>query len=99
MISSTRCGIATFPMEAVDELDDLAQAIEIQQVRGGRWRIETWRGGIVGPAHRDGGMKTVGESDDEIWVGTSADADDLNLLAAQWMIRMGNGHQSRRALG
>jgi hypothetical protein len=82
LISVVRCGIATFLADVIDELDDLAQTVKIQQVWGDRRRIEVWRSGVIGRAHGDGGVKTVRESDDKVRVSTPADADDFDLLAA-----------------
>ena len=41
----------------------------------------------------------VRESDDEIRIGPSAELDDLDLLSAEWMMRMSDGDESRRRLG
>ena len=56
-------------------------------------------GEIIGAAQGDGGMPPVGESDDEIGIVPSTKADDLDPLAAEGMMRMGDGDESRRRLG
>jgi hypothetical protein len=54
---------------------------------------------VVGATHRDGGVPSVGEADDEIGVDPPAQADDLDALTAEGMVRMGDGDRSRRQLG
>jgi hypothetical protein len=44
-------------------------------------------------------MVPVRESDDEIGVEPAADLDDLDLLSAEWVMRMRDGDESRRRLG
>jgi hypothetical protein len=41
----------------------------------------------------------VRESDDEIGIEPPADLDDLDLLSAERVMGMGNGHEFRRGLG
>jgi hypothetical protein len=43
-------------------------------------------------------MRTVRILDDNIWVGTLADADDLKLATTERVKWMGDGHQLYRAL-
>src|SRR5262249_33682100 len=50
-------------------------------------------------AQGDGGMPPVGESDDELRSRPTPQADDLDLLAAERMMGMGNGDEPRRRLG
>ena len=57
------------------------------------------RRGVVRAAHGDGGMVPVRESDDEIGVEPSAEQDDLDLLSAERVMRMGDGDESQRRLG
>jgi hypothetical protein len=77
----THCGIATLLANVIDELDSLTQAVKVQQVWRSRRKTKIGRGGVVRPAHRDRDVKTVGESDDEIRIDTTADANNLDLLA------------------
>ena len=77
----THCGIATLLANMIDEVDSLTQAVKVQQVWSSRRKIKIGRGSVVRPAHRDRDVKTVGESDDEIWIGTAADTNNLDLLA------------------
>lgn len=44
-------------------------------------------------------MSSVRESDDEVGVEPPAQADDLNALAAEGVMRMGDRDESRRRLG
>ena len=92
-------GGAILARDAVEEQADLTEPVELQEViRPGRG-LAFGRGGIVGAAHGDGGMVPVRESDDEIGIGASAKQDNLDLLSAEWVMRMGNGDESRRRLG
>jgi hypothetical protein len=87
------------PGDMIEELDDLAQAREVQQVLGGRPGCVVECGSVVGAAQGDGGVAPVGEPDDEIGISPSAQANDLDALAAEGVVRMGDGDESRRRLG
>jgi hypothetical protein len=90
---------ATVARDAIEEQAGLTEPVEIEEViRPGRG-LAVGRGGVVGAAHGDGGMVPVRESDDEIGIEPSADLDDLDLLSAERMMGMGDGHESRRGLG
>ena len=90
---------ATLAGDAIEEQAGLTEAVEIEEViRPGRG-LAVGRGGGVGAAHGDGGMVPVRESDDEIGVEPAADSDDLDLLSAERVMRMGDGDESRRRLG
>jgi hypothetical protein len=90
---------AILARDAIEEEADLAEPVEIQEViRPGRGLAPGW-GGIVRAAHGDGGMVPVRESDDEIGIEPSAEPDDLDLLSAERVMRMGDGDESRRRLG
>ena len=54
---------------------------------------------VVGAAQGDGGVSSVRESDDEVGVEPPAQADDLDALTAEGVVRMGDGDESRRWLG
>jgi len=84
---------------AIEELKDLAQAVEIQQVI--RWErgIGCGRAEIIRAAQGDGGMPAVRESDDEIRIDSAAETDDLDPLPAQGMVGMGDRGESRRRSG
>jgi hypothetical protein len=90
---------ATLARDAVEEQADLTEPLEIQEAIRPRWGLAFGRGGIVRAAHGDGGMVPVRESDDEIGVEPSAELDDLDLLPAERVMRMGDGDESRRRLG
>jgi hypothetical protein len=84
---------------AIEEQEDLTEAVEIQEVIGPRWGINLGQGEIIGAAQGDGGMPAVGESDDEVGIESAAEADDLDPLTAERMMRMGDSDESRRRLG
>jgi hypothetical protein len=89
----------TVGSDAIKELKDLTEAVEIQPV------IRTWRGilrgrrSVVRVAQSDGGMPPVRETDDEIRIVSAATPDDLNPLAAERMMGMGDRDETRRRLG
>lgn len=89
----------TVASDAIEELKDLAQAVEIEQVI--RWErgIGCGRGEIIGAAQRDGGMSPIRESDDEIRIASAAEPDDLDPLPAQGMVGMSDRGEFRRRLG
>jgi hypothetical protein len=85
--------------DAIEELEDLTEAVEIQEVIRPRGGIVIGRRSVVSAAQGDGGMPPVRETDDKIRIISTAEADDLNPLAAERMMGMGNGDESRRRLG
>jgi hypothetical protein len=85
--------------DAIEHLEDLTEAVEIEEMTGPRWPIILRRSQIIGAAQGDGGMPAVRESDDEIGIDSTPKADDLDLLAAERMMGMGDGDESRRRLG
>jgi hypothetical protein len=90
---------ATLARDAIEEDADLTESVEIEEVlRSGRGLV-LGRGGIVRAAHGNGGMVPVRESDNEIRIETSPELDDLDLLSAERVMRMGDGNGSRRRLG
>jgi hypothetical protein len=85
--------------DPIEELKDLPEAVEIQEViRPGRGLALEGRE-IIGATQGDGGMAAVRESDDEVGIGPAAEPDDLDPLAAEGVMRMGDGDESRRRLG
>ena len=84
---------------AIDELEDLTKAVEVEEVIRPRRGIALGWGGIVGAAQGDGGMPPVRESDDEIRINSPAEPNDLDPLSAERMMRMGDGDESRGRLG
>src|SRR3954469_14814777 len=82
--------------DALEELEDAAQAREVEQVLGGSRGQAFERGEVVGTAQGDGGMSSVREADDEVGIMTAAEAQDLDALAAEGVMRMGDGDESRR---
>ncbi|SRR5260370_35869351 len=86
--------------KAIDELNQLAQPVEVEQVggaggrKGGRGSLR-----IVRIAEGDGGVAAIGQPDDDVRAFATADADDGQLLSEEGMVRMRDGHASRRGLG
>lgn len=89
---------ATLARDAIEEGADLTEPIEIEEVLRSGQGVILGRGGVVRAAHGDGGMVPVRESDDEIRIEPSAELDDLDLLSAERVMRMGDGDESRRRL-
>jgi hypothetical protein len=100
-----RCGVVvsrrrpTVSSDAIEHLEDLTEAVEIEEVIGPQWPIILRRRQIIGAAQGDGDMPPVGELHDEIRILSATKADDLDLLAPERMMRMGDGDESRRRLG
>ena len=85
--------------DAIEHLEDLTEAVEIEEMLGPRWPLILRRSEIIGVAQGDGDMPPVRESDDELRIRSTPQADDLDLLAPERMMGMGDGDQSRRRLG
>ena len=85
--------------DAIEELEDLTEAVEIQEVIRSRREIASRRGEIIGAAQGDGGMPAVRETDDEIRIVSAAKPDDLDPLATERMMGMRDGDESRRRSG
>ena len=85
--------------DAIEHLEDLTEAVEIEEMIGPRWPLILGRREIIGVAQGNGGMPPVRESDNELGIRSTPKADDLDLLAAERMMGMGDGDQSRRRLG
>ena len=84
---------------ALDESEDLTEAVEVEEVIRPRRGIGLGWGGIVGAAQGDGGMPPVGESDDQIRIKSPTEPDDLDPLSAERVMRMGDGDESRGRSG
>ena len=89
----------TVVSHAIEEVEDLTKAVEIEEMIRPRRGITLGWGGVVGAAQGDGGMPPVRESDDEIRINSPAEPDDLDPLSAERMMRMSDGDESRRRLG
>jgi hypothetical protein len=98
LISPGRARETFLLAEAVDELGQLAQALEIEEMRGGR-KSSRGVGGVIRGAEGDGGMTAVRQTDDNVGALTVADANDGQWLPTEWMMGMCDGHESQRALG
>jgi hypothetical protein len=89
----------TVSSDAIEHLEELPEAVEIQEVVWPRWEIILRGREIIGAAQGNGGMPPVRKSDDEIGIPSATKADDLDPLATERMMGMGDGDQSRRRLG
>ena len=88
------------PAELVDALSQVTQPLEIEEV----WSVAGSKGcqgvrPVVGGAERHGGMTTIGHAHDDVRMLTVADTDDRQLLPAEGVMGMRDGHASRRGLG
>ena len=84
---------------AIVESNDGSQALEVEQVLGcGPGRV-LGRREVVGAAQGDGGVSSVREPDDEVGIDPPAQANDLDMLTAEGVMRMGDGDKSRWRLG
>jgi hypothetical protein len=88
----------TVSRDAIEEFEDLTEAVEVQQVIRWQQGVVLGRCEIIGAAQRDGGMPPVRESDNEIRIDSAAETDDLDPLPAERMMGMGDGDESRRRL-
>ncbi len=88
------------PTEFVDPLGHLPKALEVEEVRSidGRRRKQGVRSG-VGGAEGHGRMTAIGQADNDIRAGAMANTDDRQLLSAERVMGMRDGHESRRKLG
>ncbi len=99
-ISAGRVGKTSLSAEIVDEQGHLTKALKIEQMRaanGRRGRRGDDR--IVGHAERHGGMAAIGQPHDDVRACAVADTDDGQLLSAERVMGMRDGHASRRELG
>jgi hypothetical protein len=91
-------GTAPLLAEVIDEVDDLPESLEVQQGQG----VTGWSlgGGLlpasVRPAHSNRRMRTIAQADNQVWINTPADANDLTSLAIEGVMGMGDGHIFQR---
>ncbi len=85
--------------EAIEHLEDLPEAVEIQEVNWPGRGISLRGREIIRAAQGDGGMPSVGESDDEIGIDSPTETNDLDALSTEGVMGMGDGDESRRRLG
>ena len=95
-----RRGGDTRPLAAaLHEARDRAQPLEREQRCGGPSRDRWRRARRVGRTHGECGVGPIREPHDEVRIGTLPDPDQRDPLAAERMMRMGDGHRFRRRLG
>jgi hypothetical protein len=85
--------------EAIEHLEDLAEAVEIQEVNWPGRGISLRGTEIIRAAQGDGGMPSVGESDDEIRIDSPTETNDLDAPSTEGVMGMGDGDESQRRLG
>ena len=85
--------------DAIKESNDRPQTFEVEQVLGRGPGRALGRREVVGAAQGDGGVSSVRESDDEVGIEPASNANDLDALAAEGVMRMGDGDESRRRRG
>ena len=91
-------GTAPLLAEVIDEVDDLPEALEVQQGQG----VTVWSLGrgllpaSVRPAHGNRRMRAIAQADNEVWINTPAEADDLTSLTIEGVMGMGDGHIFQR---
>ena len=77
-------------------MDDVPEPFDIEERDGSSTRGGGSSGGVVGPAHCDGGVGAIGQADNQVRIGPPADTDDVDALAGERMMRMGDRDRFRR---
>ena len=85
--------------QVLQKLDDLAEAIEIEQWHFTTRRLWRSRGLVVRPAQGNSGMGAVRKTEDHVRINAAADADNCTPLAPQGMMGVDNRDESQRRLG
>jgi hypothetical protein len=81
---------------ALHEAHDLAQPLEGERRRWVSWRRISRRARIVGRTHGECSVGPIREPHDEVRISTLPDPDKGDMLTAERMMRMGDGHRFRR---
>jgi hypothetical protein len=76
--------------EVLQQLDDVAEAVEIEQRHLTPRLLERNRGLVVRPTQGNGGMGAVRQAEDHVRIRASADADDCAALPPQGVMGMEN---------
>ena len=79
-------------LEALYEAHNLAPPLEREQRRWGAWGRISRRARIVGRTHGECGVRPIREPHDEVRISTLPDPDKRGPLAAERVMRMGDGH-------
>ncbi len=90
---------ASLLSQAFEKLGDQAKSVKVQQVRSVHAGCRRSCRCIVGATHGNGGMRAIWQLDNEIGISAAADPHDRDLLAAQWVMGMGNSYRFRSVLG
>ena len=81
--------------QVIKQSQNATQAVQLKEVLR-LWGINLgWRE-KVGAAQCNGCVPTVGKPDDEVRLDALAYAHNLDPLSAKWMMRMGDGDESRK---
>ncbi len=92
-------GKASLHTQAIQQLDHLPEPVELEEVGSSNREFSIGGSRVVGQTHGHSGVGTIRETHDEVWVGTTPNPDDGNLLAVERMMRMGDGYRFPRWLG
>ena len=72
IVRGRRCGVVagrrrpTLSGDAIEHLENLTKAVEIEEVIGSRWPLILRRSEIIGVAQGHGGMPPIGKTDNEL---------------------------------
>jgi hypothetical protein len=78
----------------LQKLDDLAEAVEIEQRHFTARRLWRSRGLVVRPAQGNGGMGAVWKTEDHIRISAATNADDFTPLSPQGVRGVDNRDES-----
>src|SRR5215471_10505813 len=92
MHSLRRCALALLP----DPLGDVPQPLNREQREITGEGIGGGKSMVVSPARGDGAMIAIGQADDEIRVSPTTDANDLDALPSEGMMRVRHRDVFRR---
>jgi hypothetical protein len=84
---------------ALHEAHDLAPSIACEQRHWVSWRRISRRARLVGRTHGECGVSPIREPHNAVRISALPDPDTCDPLAAERVMRMGDGHRCRRWLG
>ena len=92
-MSARRVRETSLSAEAVDELGHLPQALKIEQMRSSKKGRRGGDGAVRG-AEGDGSMAAIRQADDDVRALAVPDANNGQLLSAEGVMGMRDGHES-----